>query len=298
MVMPLALAGCFSTGSGGNVANPVSFTGFADMKSPGTTKIGGIGNEVALASSGGSVVAATGLESGQKVTVDLRTNEDGVVDGVKVSGPKTISSWDAYAYDPADGQMVLSAKDGGNSVYMMPPGSGFDYQTFGVWQTGQGSSAGTAGSFSAGSKTNDVALSQLSPVSADPDMPSAGTASAFRGYALGNYVDENGKQYVTSAEADLTADFGAKTAVFTTSHTSATALGGGGSNPAPGLDLNGNLSWGGVNSMTGTVTADNQMTGTVNGAFYGGSADEVGGVFALQGNGPQTYVGGFGGKKQ
>lgn len=297
MVMPLALAGCFSTGSGGNVANPVSFSGFSSMKSPGTTKIGGVGNEVSLASSGGAVVAASGLETGKGVTVDLRTNEDGVIDGVAVSGPKTISSWNAYAYDPKGDQMALSAEDGGNSVYMMPPAAGFEYQTFGVWQTGQGAASGTAGSFSAGSRTTDSMVASMASSQTDPAAGPVTTA-AFRGYALGTYVDEAGKQFVTSAQADLTADLAGGAATFTTSHTSATALGGSGSNPAPGLDLAGNLAWGGTNAISGTVTAANQMTGTVNGAFYGPAAEEVGGVFALQGSGPQTYVGGFGTKKQ
>jgi len=35
----------------------------------------------------------------------------------------------------------------------------------------------------------------------------------------------------------------------------------------------------------------------VTGRFYGPTAQEIGGVFSLKGTGPQTMLGGFGGKQ-
>jgi hypothetical protein len=46
------------------------------------------------------------------------------------------------------------------------------------------------------------------------------------------------------------------------------------------------------------TTANTQLTGTATGRFYGPLAEEIGGVYSLNGAGPlQSMGGGFGGKK-
>ena len=50
-------------------------------------------------------------------------------------------------------------------------------------------------------------------------------------------------------------------------------------------------------NFAGTVTAPAGLTGQLYGYFYGPSATEVGGNFALKGTGVQTYFGAFGAKR-
>ena len=49
--------------------------------------------------------------------------------------------------------------------------------------------------------------------------------------------------------------------------------------------------------MSGTVTTVNGMSGNANGKFYGPTANEVGGTYAVSGSGLGSFVGGFGGKR-
>ena len=64
-----------------------------------------------------------------------------------------------------------------------------------------------------------------------------------------------------------------------------------------GLNLNGTMNYAaGSNNLQGEVTAENGMTGSVYGNFYGPSANEIGGTFAVDGD-QGSYIGGFGGKR-
>ena len=66
----------------------------------------------------------------------------------------------------------------------------------------------------------------------------------------------------------------------------------------PALNMTGTLSYAaGVNSMAGTATTSNGMSGNMNGKFYGPGINEIGGTYAVTGSGIGSMVGGFGGKR-
>ncbi len=49
-------------------------------------------------------------------------------------------------------------------------------------------------------------------------------------------------------------------------------------------------------AFSGNVSATG-LTGSSSGQFYGPNAEELGGVFALEGTGVETYIGGYGAKQ-
>ena len=52
----------------------------------------------------------------------------------------------------------------------------------------------------------------------------------------------------------------------------------------------------GSNAFSGNVSATG-LTGSSSGQFYGPNAEELGGVFSLEGAGVETYIGGYGAKQ-
>ena len=164
------------------------------------------------------------------------------------------------------------------------PSFGWDYQTYGVWVTGEGTGSGTAGAVSAGN------------VTAVTGIPATGTA-VFSGNALGVFGIVGAPAYLTAAAMSANTNFGSRTIAFATSGTVASSFNGGGAFSAPGLNMSGNLTYGaGVNQFSGAVTASNGMSGSAVGKFYGPNANEIGGTYNLSGGGA-FMGGGFGGKR-
>ncbi|WP_234896807.1 transferrin-binding protein-like solute binding protein [Sinorhizobium meliloti] len=122
------------------------------------------------------------------------------------------------------------------------------------------------------------------------DVPTSSTAT-FKGTAGGIYVDTVGYD-VMSADAALDVDFGDNTARFRTNNTRLEAGG-----TAANLDMSGKLDIAAGGLSGNIATADQSMSGTVDGRFYGSGAQEVGGTFDLKGNNA-TMVGGYGTVKQ
>jgi hypothetical protein len=131
-------------------------------------------------------------------------------------------------------------------------------------------------------------------------LPIAGTAT-YSGLSSGIYINQPGAVFVLGAKMQSTVDFGpARSVAFSTTDTTLSLTSGSPPLAAPALDLTGNLSIAvGSNQFTGPVTAPGTpgLAGTATGRFYGPTAQEIGGVFALKGTGPQTMLGGFGGKQ-
>ena len=64
------------------------------------------------------------------------------------------------------------------------------------------------------------------------------------------------------------------------------------------LNMSGTLTYAsGSNQFTGSVATTGGMTGSATGRFYGPSATEIGGTFAVTGAGIASYGGAFGGKR-
>ena len=95
-----------------------------------------------------------------------------------------------------------------------------------------------------------------------------------------------------------TASFDARTVNFSTSGTLISGAPSGSAISASDLNLSGTLAIAaGANKMSGTVTTVGGMSGNANGKFYGPTANEVGGTYAVSGSNLGTFVGGFGGKR-
>ncbi len=170
--------------------------------------------------------------------------------------------------------------------------AGYVYQTFGLWVS-RDSATGVIQQhyFSAGAPT------------ATP-LPISGTAN-YTGHAIGAYVDAvTGDPAGITATMNATADFAALKVLFSTSGTyvySSNALPGDLPVANSGLNLNGTLSYAsGSNTFTGPVATANGMSGNATGRFYGpgntaGTPPEIGGTFAVMGNGIGTMQGAFAG---
>ena len=95
-----------------------------------------------------------------------------------------------------------------------------------------------------------------------------------------------------------TASVDARTVTFNTTGTYVSGSPSGSAVPAPDLNLAGTLSIAaGANKVSGTVTTVGGMSGNANGKFYGPTANEVGGTYAVSGSNLGSFVGGFGGKR-
>ena len=173
------------------------------------------------------------------------------------------------------------------AIVANPYVAGWDYQSFGVWNTqAPGGDGGTIGAHSFGAAT---------PASA---VPLSGTAT-FAGKLDGLYVSPAGEGSIAAGDVTVNADFSARSLSFASSNTVtirdlATAT------PAPNLNLSGTLSYApGSSSFSGTLTsASGTMSGASNGQFYGPKAEELGGVFVVKSPSTvETFTGAYGAKR-
>jgi hypothetical protein len=167
------------------------------------------------------------------------------------------------------------------------PTLAWNYQSFGYWLVIPSTSTALAGAISFGNVT---------PVAG---IPTSGQAT-YNGLSSGSYVDQTGSVSIHVAQMTSNVDFGARTVGFSTSNTMIIPITTAIASPNPALDLTGTLTIApGQNQFSGPVTAPGTpaLFGTATGRFYGPNAQEIGGVFSLIGTGPQTMLGGFGGKR-
>lgn len=287
LLMPMALAGCFGGSGGGSgplVPSPVGFTSFSTMKPSATTRVDGIAQEVNYTYDGSTVTTVSGYQKSGG-SIDATVDGDRSITGLKVNGPKTSRTWNAYNSRVGyNGPLIAGVSNDGSDlmVGMLPLNAGYEYQTYGVWQTGRGAGAGTAGAFSVGAQTDGM------------NVPTSGTAT-FRGNALGAVVDRDGQDYVAGSDATLSADFASRTVGFRTSNTGIVDPVSGAVSGAPSLDMTGTMAYGGnSNRLIGSASTASGMTGTLDGRFYGPQANEVGGLFTLSDDLGEVYGGSFG----
>jgi hypothetical protein len=161
--------------------------------------------------------------------------------------------------------------------------AGFEYQTYGAWLTGFNTGSGNVGVGSFGAKTASSA------------MPT-GTTATYNGASTGfiNYAD--GVPGRTTSKVTVSTDF--STATISSSSSLVTFV-----DAIGGTDQDHRLDFTGTGPVSGsgfTATVDSDfpapVSGSVDGQFYGPSAQEVGGTFGLTGSGVD-YIGSFGGKK-
>jgi hypothetical protein len=163
---------------------------------------------------------------------------------------------------------------------------GWNYQTFGVWTTGAGTGSGTYGAISIGAETAGSAI------------PTTGTAT-YTGYSAGRYVNSAGNYWFTGSTMTAATNFSTRSISFTTTGTQVTPDLLAVSNNS-NLNMTGTLTYAAAtNQIAGSVTTVGGLTGSVNGRFYGPSAQEIGGTFSVTSgsNALEGYAGAFGGKR-
>ena len=246
-------------------------------------------------------IAVTGVSDKNVSTtpnaaVSLSRRGDGTIDQISITTPTTSVTWNEANGDIIDESDVVvtmtntTDSDIGIIVNGSDPNLNWQYQTFGVWETGRGDISNTvSGTFGAATVGTPTAGSAI---------PTTGSAT-FTGLVGGVYVDAPGtNDYITAGKMTADVNFLNRQVTLTTSDTqkvnTITAV----ESPAPNLNMAGILNYAaGTNTFTGTVSATG-LTGESTGQFNGPNAEELGGVFSLIGAGVETYIGGYGGVKQ
>lgn len=289
----LALVGC-GGGGGGTSATLASFSSWSAVQRP-------------------SAITVDGISQSGTYTWDSNTNRvTGRVDGTSQTGASYTSTYDAngiataVALTPAGGSPVSWSRTNGDTFGQLilnsnidavvsadgtkiglaanPYDYNWDYQTFGIWTTGAGTGNGTFGAMSIGAQTSGGAI------------PTSGTAT-YSGHTGGRYVNGTGDYWFTSSAMTAAANFGTRSVTFATTGTQITPDLINVSNNT-NLNMSGTLTYAAAtNQITGSVTTTGGLTGSVNGRFYGPSAQEIGGTFSVTGAGLQGYAGAFGGKR-
>jgi hypothetical protein len=170
-------------------------------------------------------------------------------------------------------------------VAILPEVLGWNYQSFGVWDTA--TSTSTSGTI------NVASFGAMTPGNA---IPTGGTGN-YIGMSSGVYADSSGNPYFVSASFAANADFATRTVNFSTSNTQRGDLNTGIITADSSLNLSGTLSYqAATNNIQGNIAATG-MSGTASARFYGPGAEEIGGTFQVSEAGRGNYMGAFGGKR-
>lgn len=290
------LAACAGGGGGGGSSSNGNVT---------TTATGFSGQATWTSAGAGGVVTNIGTynQATSGLTYTETVNSSNIVQSNSfTSAAGTIISFDRAQGDtignivtgPLANKSYAELKSNGNDLAIISPGSmnGWSYQSYGVWISNLNSSSGTVGGGSAGTLTTGAAI------------PTSGSAN-FSGTSAGTYTSSSGNAYLTGSSMSASVNFATRSLSFATTGTQI-LLSNGSWQSTSGLNTTGTLSYGsGSNLVTGSnlATAGGggvaAMTGgTVTAKFYGPSANELGGTFAVRaGAGVESYAGAFGSKR-
>ena len=167
----------------------------------------------------------------------------------------------------------------GRAIVSDPKNTAWNYQSFGVWESGLGETNRTFGVMSVGATT---------PASS---VPTSGTAN-FTGNIIGSYVNAAGEGHAVIANLSVAANFGTHTLDFTSSGTQV-SKDWDNFTANSNLNLSGTLTISTNGTFSGTLTTGT-LSGDSNGMFYGPAAQELGGVFYLTNGTLETYAGAYG----
>ena len=185
-----------------------------------------------------------------------------------------------------DGVYVINFDDGTQIVLHDPSAAGWTYQTFAHYTDPKGHVY--QGYQSLGDETVFTTL------------PAKGTAT-YKGISTAYVVtDKNNRQLTSNVMAIV--DFGLKGVRFETSNSHFHTLENGKrvSQADKNYDFKGTASWKDGNLFSGKVsTADDKLSGNLNGKFYGPNAAEIGGTYGLKNkDATEHLIGGYGAKRQ
>lgn len=185
-----------------------------------------------------------------------------------------------------DGVYIINFGDGTQIVLHDPSAAGWTYQTFAHYTDPKGHVY--QGYQSLGDETVFTTL------------PAKGTAT-YKGISTAYVVtDKNNRQLTSNIMAIV--DFGLKGVRFETSNSHFHTLENGKrvSQADKNYDFKGTASWKDGNLFSGKVsTADDKLSGNLNGKFYGPNAAEIGGTYGLKNkDATEHLIGGYGAKRQ
>jgi hypothetical protein len=240
-------------------------------------------------------VAYTGASIGNPTTISTGATYAETVDSNNIikAGTFTAANGNSATFNVANGDTIVQPTPGINAftnaagTQMALTGWasywGWSYQSFGVWTNGNTTGQVSAGS--AGTATTGTSI------------PTSGTGT-YTGKAAGLFGNASTTYFVT-ADMSATANFATRNIAFATTNSVYSPTLTGTYSSAGGLNLSSTMSYSAnTNSFSGTVNSSGAtvMTGSIGGQFYGPTAQEIGGVFAVK-NGNIGYIGGFGGKR-
>jgi hypothetical protein len=296
-VVILATLGACGGGGGGGAANPsaieVPLTSFAVIAPNQTVVMEGTSAAMtgtATESAGATTITSAVRNPIDSATVKFSYDSTRALSAISVTTPQASFSFDRNTPGHSvscSGRGTCRAENATTDVLAIDPFvTGWNYQSFGVWGTVDLVGPNwQLGAVSAGNPTSGGSL------------PTTGTAT-FTGLASGIYIDLLGKLNATVAGMSAAVNFGSRTIQLSTSNTTF-GTSNTGTRTDNGLNLSGTLSYTqGVNSFSGPVQTQNMLlSGQGAGRFYGPAAEEIGGVYSLQGTGVSRMIGGFGGKR-
>jgi hypothetical protein len=287
VLLPIVISACAGGGSSSSSSGSAStnaFTSWSATISANTPASFTGGSTAVIALDGSSV------QTDSDGTATLALGGNGIFSSIKASTPTSSVSFSPSSGDTLQSgffqtsTIALNKAETTIGVFTNPTYYGFEYQTYGAW--------GAYGN--ATSSANAISVGSITPLTG---MPATGSYT-FTGGSSGYYTDPSKNAYVTNANMTATASFDARTVNFSTSGTLISGAPSGSAISAPDLNLSGTLVIAsGTNKVSGTVTAAGGMSGNANGKFYGPTANEVGGTYAVSGSNLGSFVGGFGGKR-
>lgn len=279
------ISACGGGGGGSLVITP--FQSFSAVQPGQTVEATGVSQTMAVTSDPGGTVTGVSVNPADLGTSSARlTYGNGLaLTGLSIKTPQSSPSWSGAEISCSPTCDAENATSVGVAVNAQDPGVAWNYQTYGFWAADGAPEIGGA-----------ISIGAPTPVGG---IPTSGTAT-YNGLSSGIYIDAGGATWIHSADMLAVADFGAPRSVaFSTTNTVATNAVGPVS--MPGLNLSGTLSiMPGANEIRGTLTtASTFLNGPATGRFYGPTAQEIGGVYALTTGtfSPNTMIGGFGGKQ-
>ena len=295
------LSGCGGGGGGGSSLSQTTFSDWSSITKPTQVNLEGISVDYDYTASSTAVTSVTNNGTDQTATASVAYRTDGTISKVVFSTDNVSQTFDEngtdtigdsgttiYGYDQA-GQDFFLAADALNSS------NSWNYQTFGIWETGRGTGSGTAGGITVGAATSGA------------NIPTSGSAT-YSGIFGGVAVDIAGEDVITRGNVTLATDFANRSINFSTSSSQYFAPAR--SNPSwtskSSLNMSGTLTYSSAtNLFTGSVSdtfingsSGNLGSGSVTGKFYGTNAEEAGGVFNLLRSGTvMAHGGAFGAKR-
>lgn len=274
LAISLLVSACGGGGGSGTVPT-TPFTSWSTVPPTSTVIVDGLGQQSTYDYDPGTKQVSNIVEGAVSGGYSAQLTFDaGVLIGMKLVTPTAALSFASNEIFDLFPEVVGATNRTSNALLANPVALGWDYQTFGVWETGLDTDSGSFGAMSVGA--------------ASPGIP-AGDAT-FVGRVAGSWVDATGKGHAVLAnlEVGLSGQSLSLTTTGTRVSENWTTF-----SPNADLDMSGTLTITGTNGFTGTLTTTSGLTGDSTGQFYGPNAEELGGVFFLEGGG-ETYSGAYG----